>query len=56
MDEEIVCRLKALIRAAWPGEYEVKRSLHAVVTTQRVAVDRRKMPRPLDRAKIARRG
>jgi hypothetical protein len=56
MDEEIVCRLKALIRAAWPGEYEVKRRLHAVVTTPRVAVERHKMPRPLDREKIARSG
>jgi hypothetical protein len=51
-----MCRLKALVRATWPGEYEVKRRLHAVVTTQKVAVERQRMPRPLDREKIVRSG
>lgn len=30
MDEVKLCRLKALIRSTWPGEYEVKRDLKLV--------------------------
>jgi len=41
IDETMVCRLKALVRARYPGEFDVKPDLRLVSSEARDSIDER---------------